>query len=107
MGSPFSGAGDVRLNPINLGIAIPLEGSFGQLKKEVFLGFSGVVLALGRFLSVVGGGFFVGFFTLGGVGSGVDGFQLLDAHLGVDAGGLIRRLRPPAHPCGARRFSPV
>ena len=66
-----------------------------------------MVLALGRFWSVVGTGFFVGFFRFGGAGSGVDGFELLDADLGVDRGGLIRRLRPPAHPCGARRFSPV
>ena len=35
------------------------------------------------------------------------GFELLDAHLGVIGGGLIRSRLTAVHPFGARRFAPV
>jgi hypothetical protein len=67
VGSLFSGAGEVRLNPINLDVALPSQSGFEQLKREAFL-------ALGGFGGVVGGGVFVGFLVLGGVDAGVDCF---------------------------------
>jgi len=37
----------------------------------------------------------------------VDRFELLDADLGVNGGGLNRSRLTAAHPFGARRFAPV